>query len=554
MSAKTLFANWIRCLASPGGVAALALCAAFPFVWQHLAPTLQGASSVVLLSPVDARRAEWPSDGIPLTDRDNAKVGAGRRIRGNFEMPRGGRFSVIGLSAQPHAEPVEVAINGKPVSAAAFYQRTDGAIARQRIATNVTLSEGPNEISMYSDLMHGRTLALELYLEQPLDLLRYAARFALMAALLAARALWVARVRLGPRSRLNFALLGYAGSIAASALWLVSGAEADRYLRELGITRTDSLMALEGFEAELRSEAHAMAVRDRYSVVVLGDSTHFHNPTEGARMIPQLRRALAEPLRDTFHWFGVAAGGFNAVDYYLIANLLVENPPDLVVIPVNLRSFAPAWLQNPGYRVRDLDRYLQPGELPYTRALSAGGRDLPVAGWLLRRLDARWFDAETERWLRGAKILAERESERIVRGVGERIGLPSPPRSAAVKPDAIEWPPQIGPHHELFQAFELLNGLAARAGFEILYYTVIPNLDALTRRGIDVNATENFDRIEREIGKAPGVHFLSVGTSLPESMFRDEIDHMRPAGIEWTAARIASRAAEIRAEAGSGAR
>ena len=296
----------------------------------------------------------------------------------------------------------------------------------------------------------------------------------------------------------------------------------------------------------MRSASHREALRERFAIGVLGDSTHI-GIGEGHQMLAWLKRVLPEPPASEFHWFGVAAGGYNAVDFYLLANSMAAEPPDLLVVPVNLRSFGPAWLHDPGYRVPELDRHLLPSELWFTRSLNVGGRTLPMGAWLLRRLDARWFGGEIERRLRGVEIIAERESERIAERIeGPLAPLTGRPDGSGQLADLAVWEPRISADHELFRAFHLLNGLAARRGFEILYYTVIPNTRALVEQDIEIHMWRNFDLIEQQIGRARGVHFLGIREPVPEWMYRDEIDHLKPAGIEWMAEHIAQRVDAIR--------
>ena len=266
MANDTRLATRIRRPISPAGVVAAALCLVFPFAWQCVAPTLTGEPTTLLLTPPELAPSEaWPAEGIVVTERESAKVGDGRRIVAEFSWPETGRFSVTGLSSQPYASPVEIAIDGRSLSSVAFFQHSDARIARQRLATNVPLAAGTHEITLYGDKMYGRSLALELTPEADLDIARFLARSLMLAVLLALRAAFVARVRLSPRMRLAVASTGYA-TLCAGTLWW-AGSDEDGDLNSLGVARTDTAADPESFRGYValrvapRSAARALCNR-----------------------------------------------------------------------------------------------------------------------------------------------------------------------------------------------------------------------------------------------------------------------------------------------------
>lgn len=536
----------IRQLASPGGVVAIALCLLFPFVWDRFDPALEAETTTVMLTPKRPRvQLDVPDSAIHAVAGQSRDFGPRTVKQFRFALPNGGRFSLYGVSSSSVVQPVNVLVNEQLVSTTAFYQRTGSyrkGFETHLLARGVRFDAGQNHIALSGDWLKPRTFAVGLRREVPLNPGRYAALFAVAAVVVLLRSVIASRLQLGARARLTVAILAYAGIVFAgfpAALWL--GSDGD--LSALGESDPPKVVALREFDRTLRSPEHLESLRERFSVAVLGDSTHVFALPKHARMLPTLARSL--PEQDAYYWFGTAGGAYSAFDFYLLANAMKNEPPDLVVAPVSLRSFAPAWFLNPGYRVRDLDHYLALSELWRSRSLSVGGRDVPVGGWVLRGTDAVLFAGDAERLLRGAKIFARLETERHASRFAARLGwsfneeLPEERFSG--------WEPHIAADHEMFDAFRLLNDLAARTGFEILYYTVQPNAQAQMARGRDIRVWENFELIERQITGAPGIHFLALREPIPQPMYRDDIDHLHPQGIEHVAAQIARKVAEIRA-------
>jgi hypothetical protein len=209
---------------------------------------------------------------------------------------------------------------------------------------------------------------------------------------------------------------------------------------------------------------------------------------------------------------------------------------------VGLRSFSDWWLHNQGYRFHELDHYLQPSEFLRAWNLSVAGREVSLVGWVLRRLDARFFDGRAAHLLRGGKVFFEAESERVQQQISETLlaSWKPVPRDVQLKavPRYHRWNTHIAGDHPLLRAYRLINDLAARHGVDVLYYTEPVNVEAQRKKGKDLRVRENFAAIEDAIAGGPGVHFLTLRDGNPPEMFSDDLDHLTPEGISRVAAAI----------------
>ena len=168
--------EWI---ARPGAVVALLACALFPLAWNRLAPRLDDAPVYVELTPPPPGGAIAPAGEVqraqrlPLETRRREE-----RASFRFQLERGGRYSIYGTSSHRAAKPLTLRVNGRAVSAMAFFQRTgslDADFERHLLARGVPCVAGENGVSLEGEGVVQRTLLLELRRERPLSAPRYAA-------------------------------------------------------------------------------------------------------------------------------------------------------------------------------------------------------------------------------------------------------------------------------------------------------------------------------------------------------------------------------------------
>jgi hypothetical protein len=550
----------IKSIASPGATAALVLCLLFPVAWNRRFPAFEGdAVSIQLTTTRPDDEIEVPESSTRAVRRTFKSHRNEQFLAFAFELERAGRYSIFGISSNRGAQPIELRVNGRAESATAFFQKTGSMrrdFERHLVARAVPFVAGENVVSIAGPRAMNRTVLLELHMEAPLRPLRYVALFLAAAVALAARRFAVSRFAAPPRARLAVAVLLYATSLAALPAALLALSEG--HLVPLGEKDPIKTQRLRYLEEHLQSQDHRTAKEEKFNVFVIGDSTHYWSLPRRHRMVPVLQRALHDDAKNDTAIYGFAGGALNAFDFYLLLNRVAHERPDVVVIPVGLRSFSEYWLHNEGYRFHDMDHYLLPSEITRAWNLSVAGREISLVGWLLRRLDALLFDGRGAHLLRGAKVFFEDESERIEDRI-ERTALgswePVPVETRlATTPNYPRWNTDITADHPLLRAYGLINDLAARHGIEVLYYTEQMNVEAQRKKGRDLRIRENFAVIESAIAGEPGVHFLMLSDENPPEIFSDDVDHLTPEGIAGVAAAIAREIAALKRARASEAR
>jgi hypothetical protein len=541
----------IERIARPGAMVALILCLLFPLAWNWLFPSFEGDVTNVQLTMVRPDdEIEVPEPSIRAVRKAFKRRQKEELLAYAFPLERAGRYSVYGISSNRSARPIDLRVNGRIVSATAFYQKTGSMrhdFEKHLIARAVPFVAGENVVAIVGSRAMNRTVFLTLRREVPLGGLRYVALFLAAALVLAARRFAVVRFALPSRAHLAVAVLLYATGLFGlpAALFALS----DGHLVPLGEKDPIKTHRLRYLEDYLRSEDHRRAKEEKFTVFVMGDSTHYWSLPRIHWMVPELQRALPEDVKDDIAIYGLAGGALNAFDFYLLLNRIVREEPDVVVIPVGLRSFSEFWLHDEGYRFHGMDHYLLASEIPRSWNLSVAGRKIQLVGWMLRRLDASLFDGRAAHLLRGAKVFFENESERIEDRIEETALASWEPVPAelelAMIPNYPRWNTDIARDHPLLEAYALINDLAARRGTLVLYYTEQINVEAQREKGRDLRIRENFAVIERAIAGGPNVHFLMLSDRNPPEMFSDDVDHMTPEGIASVAAAIVREIAAL---------
>ena len=155
--------EWI---ARPGAVVALLACALFPLAWNRLMPKLEDPAVYLELTPPPPGAALALPDAVqraqrlPLETRRREE-----RASFRFQLERGGRYSIYGTSSHRAAKPLTLRVNGRAVSAMAFFQRTgslDADFERHLLARGVSCVAGENGVSLEGEGVVQRTLLLEL--------------------------------------------------------------------------------------------------------------------------------------------------------------------------------------------------------------------------------------------------------------------------------------------------------------------------------------------------------------------------------------------------------
>jgi len=518
----------------------LALCLLFPPLWNSLLPHPLGEPIAVVLTPPHPDDAlELPDERIAARPLRSLREQQAPSRSFEFELDRAGRYSIHGISSHVSSSPLVLRIDDAQISNHAFDADTGSRhrnFERQRLATGVDLRRGRHRVQLQGPHLSVRTFALELQREAPLGPLRYLGLAAVAGLLLSGRR-WLVRRRLAPRPRL--AATSAFAVLPTLVLLLGIAHSAGPILISLNRGEVSRRAQLDDFESRLESLASRRA-DPRFSVAVLGDSSHFWSLDPAHCMRPSLERALRPSERARIEIYGVAARAFSAFDYYLLVNRLVDARPDLVVVPVNLRSFGQEWIESATHEFTPIERYLRIDELWAAPDVPVGRRELGWERVLIRRLDEALAGGRISLLLRGlrrhlrAELLLAAENTFPARLL-HPLPTPSPP----------VWPDAIAPDHPMLAYFRAINRLAASHGIEVLYYTVQTNLEAIAESGTRLDLRGLYASIEREIAHAPGVHFLDLAGSNPRWMFSDASEHLNQRGMRLVSERIARRIAEL---------
>jgi hypothetical protein len=518
----------------------LAVCLAFPPVWNGLVPHHVGEPIAIALTPPHPDDAlELPPDRIEARALPVAPEARATTRRFAFALDRPGRYSLYGISSHVVSAPLLLRLDGERISTRAFDAGTGSRhrdFTRRRIAAGVELRGGEHRVALQGSHLSVRTFALELRREAPLGPARYLGLAVVAGLLLAARRWWV-RTPLRPRARLvaTASFAGLPAGLALLAAWWLSGpALVSTNLSDIG-----KLERLAELDSYLDSDLHRER-GPRPSIAVLGDSTHFFGLDPRDAMRPSLERALRSRGLGELELYGIAARAFSAFDYYLLLNRLVEERPDLVVVPLNVRSFGEEWIASAAHDFTPIERYLRLDELLAAPRVRVGRREIALDRVLIRRIDHALAGSRLSLLLRGLRRTLHAElrlaAEKALPAALQPPPPPGPPPT---------WPREIASDHPLLAFLRAGNRLAHRHGVEILYYTVQVNLEALARNGTRLPLAELHASIEREITGTPGVHHLDLARANPGWMFSDAAEHLNGRGMRSVARRLADRIAEI---------
>ncbi len=248
-----------------------------------------------------------------------------------------------------------------------------------------------------------------------------------------------------------------------------------------------------------------------FRVWVLGDSTHVSRGPARLYMNSALSSLAATRGATDFQIDGFNVPGFNAYDYYFALNALLENPPDLVVIPLNLRSFGSRWYTRGGNVHPVMERYCTWDNIVPAARLSSVRRKIVWPAVALRKLDFRHLDSDGEAFLNGLRIeaadalrTAESVQEDPVDPTAESAALSREERIALFAEEGQRlYAQSIDARHELMPVFEEIDRLAAEHGIGILYYTVqTPDARAMQEK--------NFSFLRFELTRAPNVRYVEM--------------------------------------------
>jgi hypothetical protein len=314
---------------------------------------------------------------------------------------------------------------------------------------------------------------------------------------------------------------------------------------EKGVRAPRLVTQVQNLERYLTSEEHLTRRDERYSLLVLGDSTHFFDLKATQEMLPQIERAFPKPLKDKIEMSGLRSMGLDAFDYYFLLNRLVEDKPDMILLPINLRTFGDNWATADMTYFPSLERFTQWQEIPRASYISSDSRPIRWDLINMRKLDYAVMDGRVSKFLRGAKLNYNKQKQALDDGFKERFAelggyIPSSfldEKDQFLEQSKRNYTLYVSRDHSMLDAFRALNRLARRHGIRVVYYTVESERK-------DVRQEENFHLIEEVLLKDPDVHFIDTLGLLDFKHFMER-EHLTPEGIQLLARYLANKVGEI---------
>jgi len=279
---------------------------------------------------------------------------------------------------------------------------------------------------------------------------------------------------------------------------------------------------------------------DSFSVWVLGDSTHQSRGDEDLRMTPAIREAMIAKGVKGLRVYGIQNANCNAYEFYFLMNRLMENPPDLVIMPLNLRAFGSRWIDDSrnGYPV--MERYVPWGRIWEAAGLSARGRRITTVGVALRKLDWMLFGSHAQWFLNGLKLRAEAGGTEDSDSMAPPDAFEAAPRRTRKEAEAwlaeyrrigeTTYDRRITQDHALIHVFKAIDRLASERGVGVMYYTV---------QTPDVRAEQipNFTTLRWALSGEPGVRFIEMLDVIPRKDFQ-RLEHFTAPGMRLVAGRL----------------
>lgn len=464
---------------------------------------------------------------------------------GTISLPESGYYTFKAVLEHSIPGPLRFDVNDRTVTHAALYGLTEqsGRGAKTYVlARNVHLNAGSNRISLTGNNLRAKAIVLTTKRQASPGILRFAGRVVLFFVIVSPV---IAALRVStrsPRSRLAAVLLltVLATSLPITILYHLRGER----LAHLGVSMPYLNYSLQVFETRLEA-VHRESQGSGLSVCIFGDSTHFAGDTT---MMEELTAHLSDRGVRPVDVYGLAHPALGMRAYYLLANRIVSERPDVLIIPVNLPTFQNKWLTNPSWGFAVLERYLKPSEIPKVLPLRVGNRTFKWEHIVLKKLDFAWFEGRGENFIEGARSYRSLEEKRLSDGM---VNWLAARRSTKTPPPRPIWIPSPGPEdqfivepdNQLFPLADALSALCEKYGVHVLYYTV-PVHRFMKEK---YRADENYEFIRDRLSGPSHVTVLDLSNEFPVSIFRDRVVHLNPAGISTVAERLAQEVRRIQA-------
>lgn len=318
-------------------------------------------------------------------------------------------------------------------------------------------------------------------------------------------------------------------------------------LSEEGYSNAIVAQRLDEMEEYLASDARDSSDEKTFRVCVLGDSTHAYQVPPNQYVIAGLRRVLNEHRKEDIDVFGYHCQGSDAYDFYLVLHRLILEKPDLVVVPVNLRIFGEGWSRQERFAFPSLQRFIPLADYPSVLALSSDHREFAWEHMLLYRWDHLLFGDRMAPFLAGIRNLYTAKEDRAIGFVEDSArdyAIPLSTLTDTPEPSFEEflrgtYTSELFGTHYMLEVFRELSRYARENGAQVLYYAVQTPAPRARQKA-------NFQMIERNLRRDPGVHFADLSRVLDADQFSAG-EHPTPQGLAILTGHLANEIVALRA-------
>jgi hypothetical protein len=358
---------------------------------------------------------------------------------------------------------------------------------------------------------------------------------------LACTALSVTMFRANKASQIVMSTGVYVSLIAAT-ITLV-----DAKIREKEVPNNSAVQALMKYETYLNDPPRLESKDSWYKVGLMGDSTAVSQEDTSDIMPEMLEQTLRITRKADLELYYLHFAGLDAFSYYQLVHRMLEDDVQLIVIPVNLRSFGPSWRQNTPNFMTMMNSYVPLSDLPFL--FSQGSKsDINMSHVLLDKLDASWFDRRYHK-LKNKAVFEYRKLQTEYTASFKDY-FPAPPeehRQRLMLSLLVAAYPREGitKHHPYIPMFKRINALAAEHNAKIVYYTVQVNPAMIAPDIFEPDPI--FESCREFFGTGDHIYFEDITNLLPEEHFGN-FSHLKKDGLQMVADALADRIIAIKNE------
>jgi hypothetical protein len=320
----------------------------------------------------------------------------------------------------------------------------------------------------------------------------------------------------------------------------------DANIRAKEIPNNSAVQRLDTYEAYLSNPTRLESKDNWYKVGLMGDSTFVSQKNLNDIMPKMLEQTLRVTRKQELETQYIHFAGLDAFSFYQLVNRMIEDDVQLIVIPVNLRSFGQAWMQKTPNFITMMNSYVPLTDFPFL-FWQGSKSDIHMSHVLLDKLDASMFDRRYHRLLyKSVSEYRTWENEQTV--FFEDYFTAHPEKHKKKRTFALfrmTNPKKVTEHHPYIAMFQRINVLAAENDTKVLYYTVQVNPGMIVPGVFQPGPM--FDTCRELFGTGENIYFEDITDVVPKEHF-DNFSHLTKPGLQMVAESLADKIIAIKNE------